>query len=367
MSTPKKKCLSIRNLSEEKLTSHRPVNQKSLMRESEMFESNSIFNSENLDYLLQQPTYKGHNGNKISGKIAKSNNDDIINKVLQIDRSQNNSKACRSLNSATRNIEMSQREKNSGECKSLLQDNFDEIIANVELPQSHEDMIPCTNQPIKSNFKSRLSEQKTSNYLAMTDEPCGAVQETPVLSVSSTNDIFEHYSPKNLRKRGTIATLENVEKKIVKSPDQKRHDCTIDRGDPCQKRIISKHNMKHKKEEFFEESSSLAQHINISTDRPHIDDGTMQKPIVDNETTDDFFDSLMDVTLHHVQLQKFEKELFDTSAKNQNQQTTKIILQEDSQKKQHTPEKRKKDTQDEMAAVEVSAYCLYNFIHPFFN
>lgn len=340
------------------------------MRESNMFESNSIFNSENLDYiLLQQSTYKEHNENKISKKITEASNDDIINRVLQIDRSQNNTKVYQSLDSVPRNIETNQIEKNSRECcKSLLQDNFDEIIANVELPQSHEDIISCTNQPIRPNPKSRLLEQRTSNCLTMTDDPCGATQETPILSALSTNDIFEHYSPKNLRKRRTIATLENFRKEIVKSPDQKRHDCTIDRRetesaniiekDPC--RIMSQHNMSHEREKFFEESTSLARHINASTDRSHVDDGTMQK-LVGNETTDDFFDSLMDVTQHQVQLQKFEKELFDTPAKDQNQRkTTKITLQEDPiQEKQHTPEKRKKDTQDEKAAAEVSAYYVY--------
>ncbi|XP_011266389.2 breast cancer type 1 susceptibility protein homolog isoform X1 [Camponotus floridanus] len=369
MDVPKKKCLSIRNPSEEKLTSHRPVNrQKGLtMRESDMFESNSIFNSENLDYILQQSMYEGHNGSKKSEKITEDSNDDIINRVLQINRSQNNSKACRSLDSAPRNIETSQREKNSGECcKSLLQDNFDEIIANVELPQSHEDMIPCTDQSIRSNLKSGLlAEQRTSNCLVMTDEPCGTTQETPILSGSSTHDIFEYF-PKNLRKRKTIVTSENLEKEIVKSPDQKRHDYTVDRRekknvtasantidiDPC-RRIILKHNLSYGREEFSEEFSSLAQH-NASTDRPHIDNGTMQKPVVGTETTDDFFDSLMDVTQHQVQLQKFEKELFDIPVKDQNQRTTKITLQEDSsQEKQHTPEKRKKDTQDEKAAIEV--------------
>lgn len=381
MDVPKKKCLSIRNPSEEKLTSHRPVNrQKGLtMRESDLFESNSIFNSENIDYILQQSPYKEHNGSKKSEKIAEDSNDDIINRVLQINRSQNNSKACRSLDSAPRNIETSQREKNSGDCKSLLQDNFDEIIANVELPQSHEDMIPCTDQPSRSNLKSRLlAEQRTSNCL-VTDEPCDTAQETPILSASSTHDIFE-YSPKNLRKRKTIVTLENLEKEIVKSPDQKRRDCTVDRRekknitanantidiDPCG-RIILKHNLSHGREEFSEEFSSLAQH-NASTNRPHVDNGTMQKPVVGNETTDDFFDSLMDVTQHQVQLQKFEKELFGVPVKDQNQRTTKITLQEDSiQEKQHTPEKRKKDTQDEKAAIEVSASCLCNLIHPFFN
>lgn len=376
MDASKEKCLSIRFPSEKKLMNHRPANhqkgesQKSLtMRESDMFESSSIFNSDNVDYILQQ------SGSKISEKIAEASNDDIINKVLQIDRLQSNTNACRSLDSTLRNNRMSQKEKNSKEY--LLQDNFDEIIANVELPQSNEDTIPCTNQPINHNLKScPLAKQRMSNCLAMTDEPYGAAQETPILSASSTHDIFEYYPSKNIKRSATPAILENFGKENIVSHGQKKHDCTIDRKDkrnvtanidtieenPC-RRITSKHNVAQEREKFFDESSSLAQHINVSINqsinRSHIDDGTMQRPIVAgdelNLTTDNLFDSLMNVTQHQFQLQKFEEELLGITV-NQNQRRT-ITLQEDpTQEEQHTPEKRKKDTQDKKTAAEVSAY-----------
>ncbi|XP_072746139.1 uncharacterized protein [Anoplolepis gracilipes] len=365
MVTPEKKCLLIKNSSEEKWTNYRSGNLANLpMRESDMFESSSIFNSENVDYILQQSKF---NKRQISEEIAEASNDDIINRVLQINRLQSNTDACRPLDSAPRNSGTSQREKNSREY--LLQDNFDEIIANVELPQSNEDTISCSNQPTNRNLKSRpLAKQKTSSCLAMTDEPGGAAYETPMLSTSSTNDIFDHYSPKNVKRLMTIATLENVGKENV-FHGQKKHNCSVDQRekrnvmvdpdtierDPCRK--ISKYNVSHEREKFFEESSPLEQRINVSTDRAH-DDGTIQKPIVAGEesnlTTDTLFDSLMNVTQHQVQLQKFEEELFGIPANQSQKRTTKITLQEDpTQEKQHTPEKRKKDTQDKEAAAEV--------------
>lgn len=153
------------------------------------------------------------NKDKISKKIAEASNDDIINRVLQINRSQSHIDTCRPLDSP-RNKE-SKKEKISEEC--LLQDNFDEIIANVELPQSNEDIIPCTNQPTSRNLKSRLlAEQRTSNCLEMTDELCGAAQEMPMLNASSTNDIFEH-SLKNVRRPMTTATLKNIGQENVAS------------------------------------------------------------------------------------------------------------------------------------------------------
>lgn len=320
-----------------------------------MFESSSMFNSENIDYILQQSTRL--NRGKISEEIAEASNDDIINRVLQIDRSQSHTDACRPLDSAPRNNGTSQREKNSREY--LLQDNFDEIIANVELPQSNEDMIPCTNQPISSNLKSRLlTKQRTSNCLAMTDESCGAAQEIPMLSASSTNDIFEHYSLKNVRRPATTATLENLGKEkgnVTANVD------TIEK-DTC-RRITSKHNVWREREKFLDESSPPARHINDSVQsmaQSHVDDGTLQRPIVvgdePNLTTDSFFDSLMNVTQHQVQLEKFEEELFGSPANRNQGRMTKITLQEDPSQEEHTPKKKKKDTQDKNAAAEVSIY-----------
>ncbi|XP_070156026.1 uncharacterized protein [Polyergus mexicanus] len=375
---PKQKCLSIRFPSEKKLMSHRQANRKSLtMRESDMFESSSIFNSENVDYILQQST--GYNESKISEEIAEASNDDIINRVLQIDRLQSNADVCRPLDSTLRNNGMSQREKNSKEY--LLQDNFDEIIANVELPQSSENTIPCTNQAISRNLKfCPLTKQRISNCLAMTDEPYGAAQE--MLSASSTHDIFEHCPSKNIRRSAIPVTLENFGKENIVSHGQKKHDCAVDRREkrnvtanidtieenPC-RRITSKHNVSQEREKFFEESSSFAQHINVSiqsTNRSHVDDGTMQRPIVAgdelNLTTDNLFDSLMNVTQHQDQMQKFEEELLGIPANQNQRKTTKITLQKDStQEEQHTPEKRKKNTQDKKAMIEETLSCRNNY------
>lgn len=361
--TPKEKCLPISGSCQGKLTSQRQSMKNLSMRESDMFESSSMFNSENIDYILQQSTK-----DKISKKIAEASNDDIINKVLQINRSQTRIDTCRSLNSP-RNKE-SKKEKNSEEC--LLQDNFDEIIANVELPQTNEDMIPCINQPTSRNLIPRLlAEQRTSNYLGMTDELCGAAQETPMLSASSTNDIFEQHSLKNVKRPTTTATLENLGKENVASPSQKRHDCTVDRRekrnvmanvdtiekDPC-RRITSMNNASREREKFFDESSPPARRINDSIQsaaQSHVNDGTMQRPVVDDElnlTMDNCFDSLMDVTQHQIQLQKFEEELFSSPKANQGR-TTKITLEKNpSQEKQCTPQKKKKDAQDN-AEIEI--------------
>ncbi|CAL1675086.1 unnamed protein product [Lasius platythorax] len=297
---PKEKCLSIRCPSEGKLTSQRQSQSTRLNR------------------------------GKISEEVAEASNDDIINRVLQIDRSQSHTDACRPLDSAPRNNGTSQRKKNSREY--LLQDNFDEIIANVELPQSNEDMIPCTNQPTSSNLKSRLlAKQRTSNRLAMTDESCGAAQGIPMLSASSTNDIFEYYSLKNVRRPATTATLENLGKE---KGNVTANVGTIEK-DTC-RRITSKHNVSREREKFFDESSPPARHINDSvqsTAQSHVDDGTLQRPIVvgdePNLTTDSFFDSLMNVTQHQVQLEKFEEELFGSPANRNQGRTTKITLQED--------------------------------------
>ncbi|XP_029177306.1 breast cancer type 1 susceptibility protein homolog [Nylanderia fulva] len=363
MDAPKEKCLPIRCPSQEKLKSQRQSVKSLPLRESDIiFESSSMFNSENIDDILQQPMRL--NKNKISEKIAEASNDDIINRVLQINRSQSHTNTCRPLNSP-RNKE-SQKEKTSKEC--LLQDNFDEIIANVELPQSNEDMIACTNQPTNRNLKSRLLvKQRTSNCPEMTDELCGATQETPMLSASSTNDIFEQQSLKNVKKPSTIATLENLGKENVASSGQKRHDCTVDRRekrnvmanvdtiekDSC-RRIASMHNVSSEKEKFFDESSPPARHINDSIS--HVDDGAEKKSkIVDDElnlTMDNCFDSLMDVTQHQLQMQKFEEELFSSPKSNRNQGRTQ---KNPSQEQQHTPQKRKKHTQDNAGSEVLSA------------
>ncbi|XP_071554599.1 uncharacterized protein [Temnothorax nylanderi] len=329
--------------------------QKSSAKESDMFESNSLFNSENLDYILQQQPKLNADDNT-SKKIADSSNDDIINRVLQIDRSRSNPDACRPPGSTPRNDITRQREKDSREY--LLQDNFDEIIASVEQPQS-EDFIPCTERPDR-NPNHPSAKQKTSNCLAMIDESCGgAMQETPIVPPSSTNDMFEYHSPRNARKSpATNTSSRNSDKENV-ACSQKRHgygsdqkgrkDATVNADaidKDSHKKIVSKHNVSREKEKFLEERNTWIQ----SADRLHVDDSEKQRATISgniSNSKDDTFehDSLMNITQQQAQLQMLEEDLFGIAARNQ-ARVTKMISQNPSPKEQRTPRKRKQNIQD---------------------
>lgn len=382
---------SMKNSSEENPTSHQSSHstnaptmekrkntkssQKSSARESDMFESNSLFNSENLDYILQQPTRL--NANDTSKKIVNSSNDDIINRVLQIDRSQNNANACQPLDSAPRNDIMGQKEKDSREY--LLQDNFDEIIASVEQPQS-VDFIPCTEQPDRNANRS-LAKQKTSNCLAMTDESFAAVKETPILPASSMNDMFEYFSPRNTRKPPTTISKNSDKENVV--CNQKRHSYVSDQRDrkdgttnadvidkDSRKKIVSKHDVSREKEKFLEECNTSIQ----SASRLHVDDDETQITTAGNESNlkNNTFehDSLMNITQHQVQLQMFEEDLFGIAATRNQTKTTKTISQNSpSQKEQRTPRKRKQNIQDKNTEPEVIVYIIilvHNIVSIFF-
>ncbi|XP_077281416.1 uncharacterized protein LOC143908037 isoform X2 [Temnothorax americanus] len=330
--------------------------QKSSAKESDMFESSSLFNSENLDYILQQQP-KLNTDDNTSKKIADSSNDDIINRVLQIDRSRSNPDACRPPGSTPRNDITRQREKNSKEY--LLQDNFDEIIASVEQPQS-EDFIPCTERPDR-NPNRPSAKQKTSNCLAMTDESCGgAMQETPIVPPSSTNDMFECHSPRNARKSpATNTSSRNSDKENVAcsqkthgygSDQRGRKDATVN-ADAIDKdshnKIVSKHNVSREKEKFLEERNTWIQ----SADRLHLDDSKKQRTTISgnrSNSKDDIFEhnSFMNITQQQAQLQMLEEDLFGIAARNQ-ARATKVISQNDpSPKEQRTPRKRKQNIQD---------------------
>lgn len=335
--------------------------QKSSAKESDMFESSSLFNSENLDYILQQQPIN-LNADDTARKIVDSEtNDDIINRVLQIDRSRSNPGACRPSGFTLRNDIINQREKDSGE--NLLQDNFDEIIASVEQPQS-EDFIPCTERPDR-NPNCPLAKQKTSDCSAMTDEPCGAVQETPIVPPSSTNDMFE--SPRNVRRSSATNSISRNSDKENIARSQKRHgyvddqrdrkDATVNANaidkDSCKK--VSKHTSREK-EKFLEERNALIR----SAGRLHIDDDETQRATSAgnrSNSKDDTFghDSLMNITQHQAQLQMFEDDLFGIAARSQTR--TKMISQDDPfPTEQRTPRKRKHTTQDKNMEAEVSVY-----------
>ncbi|XP_024873681.1 uncharacterized protein LOC112455764 isoform X1 [Temnothorax curvispinosus] len=328
--------------------------QKSSAKESDMFESSSLFNSENLDYILQlQP--KLNTDDNTSKKIADSSNDDIINRVLQIDRSRSNPDACRPPGSTPRNDIT--RQKDSREY--LLQDTFDEIIANVEQPQS-EDFIPCTERSDR-NPNRPSAKQKTSNCLAMTDESCGgAMQETPIVPPSSTNDMFEYHSPRNARKSlATNTSSRNSDKENVAcsqkihgygSDQRGRKDATVNADvidTDSHKKIVSKHNVSREKAKFLEERNTWIQ----SADRLHVDDSEKQRATISgnrSNSKDDTFehDTLMNITQQQAQLQMLEEDLFGTAARNQ-ARATKVISQNDpSLKEQRTPRKRKQNIQD---------------------
>ncbi|XP_012055211.1 PREDICTED: uncharacterized protein LOC105618280 [Atta cephalotes] len=334
--------------------------QKSFARESDIFESSSFFNSDNVDYILQSTK----NANDTSKKIANSSNDDIINKVLQIDRSRSNTEG--RPDSVSRNNITSQREKDNRE---LLQDNFDEIIANVEQLQS-EDFIPCSEHP---DHNRPLTKQKTSNCLTMIDESCGIIQETLTMSPSSTNDMF--YSSRNIKKLSATNAIskfqETFNEWIIKHSDkenvacnQKRHGYMGDQRDKSnslinidtfdkdsRKTVTSKHNVSREKEKFPEERNVLIQ----SASRLDVNNDKIYATVTDNESIskdDTFDDSLMNITQHQVRLQMFERDLFDTVSQNQIK-TTKMNSQNDpSQREQRTPKKRKQNIQDKNTEPE---------------
>lgn len=339
--------------------------QKSSARESDMFESSSFFNSDNVDYILQSTK----NANDTSNKIVDSSNDDIINKVLQIDRSRSNTDG--RPDSPARNDITIQRKKDN---RVLLQDNFDEIIANVEQPQS-EDFIPCSEQ---SDRNPNRPLAKTSNCLTMTDESCGIMQETPTIPPSSTNDMFEQYSSRNVKKLPVMNAIskfqETFNEWITKHPDkenvacnQKRRGYVSDQRDrkdsmtnanafdkDSPKTVASKHNVSREKEKFLEEhnvSIQSAGQLDVNNDEIY------RATVADNESIskdDTFNDSLMNITQHQVRLQMFEQDLFGIASQNQTK-ATKMNLQNDpSQREQRTPKKRKQNIQDKNTESEVS-------------
>ncbi|KYM97219.1 Breast cancer type 1 susceptibility protein like protein [Cyphomyrmex costatus] len=331
------------------------TSQKSSARESNLFESSSFFNSENVDYILQSSI----NANDTSKKIADFSNDDIINRVLRIDRSQSNT--VRRPDSTPRNDITSQREKDIRE-----KDNFVEIIVNVEQPQS-EDFIPCSEQPDHP-------KQKTSNCLAMTDESCGVIQETPIMSPSSTNDMFEQHSSGNVKKllgKKAVAKFQETftdwitkysdEENVVYNQksrgyvddrrDRKDSMTNVDAFDKDSRKIVSKHNVSREKEEFLEERNVSIQspgRLDVNNDKINGATVADNESILGDET---FNDSLMNITEHQARLQMFEKDLFGIASQNQTK-ATKTNSQNDPQREQRTPKKRKQTTRKRNAESE---------------
>ncbi|KAL6255847.1 hypothetical protein P5V15_013089 [Pogonomyrmex californicus] len=328
----------------EKHKSHVKSCQKS-PKES-MFESNSLFSSTNIDYMMQQLDSKD---NTKSQKVTDPSNDDTINRVL--DRSESNLDSRRPSGSTSQKDMASQREKDSRE--DLLQDNFDEIIASVEQSQS-EDVIPCTEQ-LDRNPNRPLAEQKPSNCLAMTDELYRTMQDSLIIPASSTTDMFEHHSSKNVRKPYTRTNiiLRNSDKENVASSNIKKRNFMNDQRDregatasvdaidkDSHKKIVSKYNASQEK--------GKSEERNVSIRLTDVDDNEGQRATaVGNESSSkndvSEQDSLMNITQHQVQLQMFEEDLFGiTDMRNQMRTTSQSNL---SQQEQRTPKRRKQNIQ----------------------
>nr|XP_012235144.1 PREDICTED: uncharacterized protein LOC105679600 isoform X1 [Linepithema humile] len=343
---PKKIVPILDSDTESKLSANVAENRKSHkfatseIKESEVSESNSIFHSDNLDFMLQE--LMESNGSKTQ-KIANPSNDDIINRVLQIDQPRSDPDARRSLSSAALNDRTSQSKKNSGDY--LLQDNFDETIANIDLPQS-EDMMSSSEQPARNHSRT-LVEQNTPNCPTMTDEPRDATQETPM--ISSTNDIFEH-SSRNTKKLSARNASENFDKENAISHVHKKRESMDDRGnkkgtttkhfvDTIDKdfhREITKHNASHEKEKSFSRAESL------QTDKKHNVSTNSLSQLDENDT-------LMNVTQDQAHLQIFEQDLFSSPS---TRKTTPKVASENDREVQRTPKRRKLNDRDENAAAE---------------
>jgi len=332
----------INSLETEKRSS--PNQKISGMMESNMFESNSVFHADNMDYILQQMPNKS----QMSQRSVNLSNEDIINKVLQIDRS------------TSRSGETSQKEKDSRE--HLLHDNFDEIIANVELPQG---VTSQTEQPNR-RLPRTLMQQKTSNHV-ITKKPCANTQESSI-TISSTDDIFEHRD--DFLRKSTLSQnvvlgsdkenimLHNQKKPHLCKNDQKNImgatiDLTIDVDDKdCHRKAVSKYSALRKIETSFnciDTTKSLPiDKKHVSVNQLRIDDSKAQKiTVASDESKNNSFedDTLMNVTQHQAQLQIFEEDLFGVPASRNHAKATKIVSQNDpSREEQDSPEKKKQDT-----------------------
>lgn len=332
-------------LENEKRKNTRSSEKSFTMKESDAFESNSIFHSDNVDLMLQQ--MMGLNSSKTSGKITNPSNDDIINRVLQIDQPRDNPPSF-----AARNDRTSQSKKNSGDY--LLEDNFDETIANVDLPQS-EDMMLCSEQPTLRSHTRTLAEQNTPNCLAMTDEPRGVTQETPMTPVSSTNDIFEH-SSRNVRKLSTRSASENFDKENTISHVKKRDSMgdrgnkksatakhfvdTVDKDFP--REIAVKHNASHEKEKSFDRAEG------IRIDKGHSTSTNSVSQFDDENNT------FMNITQEQAHLRIIEEDLFNSPTTRK--KTPKIASQDDPERREElrTPKRRKRNERNKNTTTDVS-------------
>ncbi|XP_032687329.1 uncharacterized protein LOC116851724 isoform X2 [Odontomachus brunneus] len=345
--------------------------------ESELFfESNSIFNSEGLEQLVvRQSSDKSNKGRK---EQESSNSidplaDDIVNKVLQINRpQQSNPAACRStgVTSRVNDDGTNQKDKSERYEYNLLQDNFDEIIASVELPQS-EDVVPCSELPAHRNSDRNLSrtltEQNTSSCPAMTNESRDVARHGQMKPASSTADIFEYcgYSGgKSVKKAHPTSTSGNSNKENIVSHGQRKHDhAEEDRRDKKnvaarspdsidkagREKSVSRNNVSQEKRgpfdrtEMTERTSRMEINVPVGSTSQADHDGRVQERANNESNAKDFSsDSLMNITQHQDQLRMIEEDLFGIAPAWIDAKASKTSSDDSLREEQRTPKKRKK-------------------------
>lgn len=350
---------------------HKSTKASCATMESDLFGSSSVFNMVNIDNIVSQSI----RASKKEVSKVDDFNDDIINKVLEVDRSHNNLDLQKN--------DISQRDKNDTK-QHLLQDNFDEIICNVELPQN-EDVILCTSRS-DHNLDFTLIDGKTSKCLDTEDEFGDTVHETSAIipltsSIDDDIDNCNYQSARNITKLASSTeklTSSSSEKKTSSSINsKKKHDHlknkidrknitsinTIDFGDNCEN-VTLKDNISHKKETSVGNielnKRQIDKESNVSSKRTDKIDKDIRGKIKSDPDESNLKDSsleidtLMNVTQHQLHLQMFEEDLFGITAARDQVKTTRMTLQDNPfQAEQHTPRNRKRDAHNEKVALEV--------------
>lgn len=351
---------------------------------SDLFESNSIFNPEGLELLtLQQPSGKSKSPDSMDPF------NDIINKVMLIDRSQqNNPDACRSTGGAAPRTngddETGQRDENVCD---LLQDNFDEVIANIELPQS-EDVISGHNPD--RNLNRTLTGQNASSCPAMTNEPRGApTRHNPMVPASSTVDIFESCgytaAGKGAKKTQPSGTSGNSDKENTVSQQRKHDHAEEDRRDKKnvgvrspdgkaadrERRLASKNNVPPEKRGSFDRVAELTE--GRSSSRTEEINGPAGSPSHPRESNDESsakersseYDTIVNITLQQARLKMFEEDLFGAAPAREVTAEKRSPRDNSLAEEQRTPRKRKIAAHERNAASQVSACVRVFFVFYF--
>lgn len=372
--------MKLKRLPPEERTTHRPLSlstssdkrgsAKSNEKNTDLFESNSVFGSEGLELLTACQLSDKRSSREQKSQSSMDPFNDIINKVLRIERSQqSNPDAARSAGVVSGN-------DGTNEGGDLLQDNFDEIIAKVELPPQSEDLIPCSELPAPHPDRNRtLTEQNTSSCAAaMTNEPRYVPRQ--MTAASSTADIFEYcgYSAgKSVRKTPSSGTTSGNSDKENTVSHQRKHDEEDRRdkknvsgkssdGKAGREKIASKNNASQEKRGSFDRAADIAEKMSSRTEidglagapsQPDGDGKARGRAGDGNKTnTKDLsaeYDTLMDITLQQVRLKMIEEDLFGCAAPGR---AEKLSSRDNSPfaEEHRTPRKRKKRGYEKNAA-----------------